>query len=355
MVSLLLRLFQITSIVSFTEGYAGSVSAISGVSETLAPENESLDGADEVSKAEDKREDDGSVQEEVTTEEEEETTDVSGEEGSESGDEELEVVGDSGEEVSPKPEQRIPPLSSPKELSLASDVVNGGRRVFLIRVTHRAEVIEDLVWVGYSRLRKVNIRSYPIVVKVFSERIKIFKLLVDLGSGCKAFLCSLVFEDHWALVITPSLTKMMIFLYFLIPWPSRDLGLLQWVEDDGRPTRHCASGFFILKILGGPFAANAECIPAGISGGLSKCGQMDSKESSSLDVSVLPGTTTPPLLESVSPQPDPTSNQGEKIPWSSTSSDSFTPPIGSAEGCLPSSEPEDESPSPRGSVCEAIP
>ncbi|KAL6986698.1 hypothetical protein U1Q18_047207 [Sarracenia purpurea var. burkii] len=109
----------------------------------VASENESLDGADEVSKAGDKREedegaspkadpgsliknDDESVQEEVTTEEEEESTDVSGEEGSESGDEESEVVGDLGEEASPKPEQGIPSSSLPKELCLASDVANGG-------------------------------------------------------------------------------------------------------------------------------------------------------------------------------------------------------------------------------------
>ncbi|KAL6988822.1 hypothetical protein U1Q18_014576, partial [Sarracenia purpurea var. burkii] len=70
--------------------------------------------------------DDESVQEEVTTEEEEESTDVFGEEGSVSGDEESEVVGDLGEEASPKPEQGIPPSSLPKELSLASDVTNGG-------------------------------------------------------------------------------------------------------------------------------------------------------------------------------------------------------------------------------------
>ncbi|KAL6991420.1 hypothetical protein U1Q18_009532 [Sarracenia purpurea var. burkii] len=133
----------------------GTASAILGVSETLASENESLDGADEVSKAGDKREedegaypesgtddidevgsesygkigdgnilgrtekreaeiesspkadpgslikkDDESEQEEVTTEEEEESTDVSGEEGSESGDEESEEVGVSEEEAS---------------------------------------------------------------------------------------------------------------------------------------------------------------------------------------------------------------------------------------------------------------
>ncbi|KAL6966173.1 hypothetical protein U1Q18_041095 [Sarracenia purpurea var. burkii] len=119
------------------------LAGIALVVSAVASENESLDGADEVSKAGDKREedegaslkadpdsliknDDESVQEEVTTEEEEESTDVFGEEGSVSGDEESEVVGDLGEEASPKPEQGIPPSSLPKELSLASDVTNGG-------------------------------------------------------------------------------------------------------------------------------------------------------------------------------------------------------------------------------------